>query len=86
MRKTQSSQSKLVNTLEVIGISKLKLIRFVVFNQIRIQTLNPEYLKGRTSLNKTDLNILENYKKTCCSERQKGTFHKKPSGDDDEYR
>lgn len=35
----------------------------VVFNQDRLQTLNPEYLKGRTSLNKIALNILESYKK-----------------------
>ena len=35
----------------------------VVFNQDRLQTINPEYLQGRTSLTKIGLNTLEKYKK-----------------------
>lgn len=43
----------------------------VVFNQDRLQTLNPEYLKGRTSLNKIALNILESYKKRLAAQSSK---------------
>jgi len=42
----------------------------VVFNQDRLQSINPEYLQGRTALTKIGLNFLEKYREILRKNKQ----------------